>query len=130
MNFVALTIRMCNILIVRELSKIRTVLFSLVDLRFLFLKLLKCGLRCKILMLKPVRHKIYLAWDPPPPNYAKSKVDGSIKSGKGCSCANGVLRAAAGEWIACFTINVCVGSVLNAELCGLFHGRSLAWRLL
>ncbi|KAB2636439.1 pleiotropic drug resistance protein 1-like [Pyrus ussuriensis x Pyrus communis] len=51
------------------------------------------------------------------------------KSGKECSSAGGILRVAAGEWIAGFTINIGVGSVRNAELWGLFRGFSLAWRL-
>ncbi|RXH98172.1 hypothetical protein DVH24_010497 [Malus domestica] len=52
-------------------------------------------------------------------------VDGSRKSGKECSSASGILR----EWIAGFTINIGVGSVLNDELWGLFRDFSLAWRL-
>ncbi|KAM1290749.1 hypothetical protein ACFX2I_017866 [Malus domestica] len=65
---------------------------------------------------KPVKSRIFLAWDPPPPNYVKLNVDGSRKNGKGCSSAGGILCAAAGVWIASFTINIGVGSVLNAEL--------------
>nr|XP_028948098.1 uncharacterized protein LOC114820924 [Malus domestica] len=65
---------------------------------------------------KPVKSRIFLAWDPPSPNYVKLNADGSRKSGKGCSSAGGILRAAACVWIAGFTINIGVGSVLNAEL--------------
>ncbi|RXI03537.1 hypothetical protein DVH24_004189 [Malus domestica] len=61
--------------------------------------------------------------------YVKLNVDGSRKSVKGCLSAGGILRAAAGVWIAGFTVNIGVGSVLNAELWGLFHGLTLAWRL-
>ena len=71
---------------------------------------------------------VQLHWIAPTYGVCKINTDGSRKSASGFICgAGGLLRDNYGAWIKGFSVNLGVGSVLEAELWGIFWGLHLAW---
>ncbi|KAI5351228.1 hypothetical protein L3X38_004119 [Prunus dulcis] len=70
---------------------------------------------------------VYLHWQAPLPGRCKVNSDGSRKHARGYIGAGGLLRDQAGNWIKGFSVNLGVGSVIEAELWGIFWGLHLAW---
>lgn len=70
---------------------------------------------------------IPIIWLCPSEGWVKLNVDGSCDKDSGTITAGGVLRNHLKGWVTGFVLNKDVGSVLEAELWGLFEGLSLAW---
>ncbi|XP_021826059.1 uncharacterized protein LOC110766949 [Prunus avium] len=68
-----------------------------------------------------------LSWNSPNPGSCKINSDGSRNNTTGHIGAAGVLRDTNGGWLKGYSVNLGIGSVLEAELWGIFWGLSLAW---
>ncbi|CAL9006319.1 unnamed protein product [Prunus brigantina] len=68
-----------------------------------------------------------LSWNRPNPGGCKINSDGSRNNTIGQIGVAGVLRDATGAWLKGYSVNLGIGSVLEAELWGIFWGLSLAW---
>ncbi|KAI5311884.1 hypothetical protein L3X38_041057 [Prunus dulcis] len=72
-------------------------------------------------------HVVHLHWIAPNPETCKINFDGGRKSKAGLIRASGLLRYSNGHWLKGFVINLGIGSILEAELLGIFWGLTLAW---
>ncbi|KAK0578627.1 hypothetical protein LWI29_013416 [Acer saccharum] len=72
-----------------------------------------------------VMHQI--AWVEPAENWVKLNIDGSRNPISGIITAGGVLRNQWKVWLKGFAMKIGVGSVIEAELWGLYEGLQLAW---
>ncbi|CAL2255075.1 unnamed protein product [Prunus armeniaca] len=70
---------------------------------------------------------VQIHWIAPTHGVCKINTDGSRNSDSGSIGAGGLLRDNYGAWIKGFSVNLGVGSVLEAELWGIFWGLHLAW---
>ncbi|KAK6942293.1 Ribonuclease H domain [Dillenia turbinata] len=70
----------------------------------------------------------WVGWVPPLGNIVKLNTDDSILQAFGHTAVGGLLRNARGDWIADFSINVGISSVIVAELWGVIEGLRLARR--
>ncbi|BBN67942.1 hypothetical protein Prudu_231S000200 [Prunus dulcis] len=70
---------------------------------------------------------VQLHWIAPTYGVCKINTDGSRNCVSGFISAGGLLRDNYGAWIKGFSVNPGVGSVLEAELWGIFGGLHLAW---
>ena len=67
-----------------------------------------------------------MGWSPPRVGWLKLNTDGARKTNSGLAAAGGLLRNHFGDWVAGFSENVGVCSVLGAELWGVVYGLRLA----
>ncbi|CAL9002606.1 unnamed protein product [Prunus brigantina] len=74
-----------------------------------------------------IQNLTQLSWNRPSPGTCKINSDGSRNNTTGQIGAAGVLRDATGAWLKGYSVNLGIGSVLEAELWGIFWGLSLAW---
>ncbi|KAK0586152.1 hypothetical protein LWI29_001888 [Acer saccharum] len=74
------------------------------------------------------RKMCFVVWNPPPQDWVKLNVDGSKISASDSIAAGGVLRDHKKKWLGGFAINKGRGSVLEAELWGIFEGLKIAWK--
>ncbi|KAL6276567.1 hypothetical protein ACE6H2_020168 [Prunus campanulata] len=74
-----------------------------------------------------IRTVTHLHWQAPLLGTCKVNTDGGRNNTTGMIGAGGLLRDADGAWLKGFTGNLGVGSILEAELWGIFWGLSLAW---
>ena len=74
-----------------------------------------------------VRVNRNISWSPPPHEWVKLNVDGSLSLETGAISAGGVIRDANKNWLVGFALNKGVGSVLEAEIWGILEGLKLAW---
>ncbi|KAI5324318.1 hypothetical protein L3X38_033391 [Prunus dulcis] len=63
----------------------------------------------------------------PLPGVCKVNTDGSRINSSGLIGAGGLLRDSCGNWIKGFSVNLGYGSVIEAELWGIFWGLGMAW---
>ncbi|CAL2276143.1 unnamed protein product [Prunus armeniaca] len=70
---------------------------------------------------------VQLHWIAPTYGVCKINTDGSRNSDSGFIGAGSLLRDNYGAWIKGFSVNLGVGSVLEAEMWGIFWGLHLAW---
>ncbi|KAL5822912.1 hypothetical protein ACOSQ3_020836 [Xanthoceras sorbifolium] len=68
-----------------------------------------------------------LAWCPPKDDWVKLNVDGSRCEASGMISFGGVIRDAQKNWLGGFAVNKGRGSVLEAEIWGIFEGIKLVW---
>ncbi|KAK0605740.1 hypothetical protein LWI29_030217 [Acer saccharum] len=68
-----------------------------------------------------------ISWSPPPLGWVKLNIDGSFNRDLGSISAGGVIRDDRKLWLTGFAVNKGLGSVLEAELWGIFEGLKLAW---
>ena len=69
-----------------------------------------------------------VSWIPPPPLWVKINTDGASKRDCNATGCGGVLRDHHDCWLRSFVFNIDIASAPLAELWGVFHGLSLAWR--
>ncbi|BFG20702.1 hypothetical protein CerSpe_069760 [Prunus speciosa] len=74
-----------------------------------------------------VKHLVHLHWTAPKCGICKINTDGSRKTETGCIGAGGILRDSTGKWLNGFSVNLGIGTILEAELWGVFWGLKLAW---
>nr|KYP45881.1 Putative ribonuclease H protein At1g65750 family [Cajanus cajan] len=76
---------------------------------------------------KPTHHNIdtnLISWSRPPPGVLKLNCDGAVVASSIASCG-GVIRNSNGKFIFAFSNMIGVCSVVQAELCAIFHGLRL-----
>ncbi|KAK3225900.1 hypothetical protein Dsin_005762 [Dipteronia sinensis] len=66
--------------------------------------------------------------NPPPPDWIKLNMDGSMRPESGSIVAEGVFRDDNYNWFGGFAMNKGVDSALEAEMWGIFKGMSLTWK--
>ena len=67
-----------------------------------------------------------ISWIPPPRDWIKLNVDGSLNHDLGSISAGGVIRDDKKMWLTGFAMNKGSGSVIEAELWGILEGLNLA----
>ncbi|CAL8164317.1 unnamed protein product [Prunus armeniaca] len=82
---------------------------------------------CNPMAILPERSVAYLHWMAPLPSCCKVNTDGSIINSFGLIGAGGLLRDSCGNWIKGFFVNLGHGSIIEAELWGIFWGINMAW---
>ncbi|VVA35374.1 PREDICTED: ribonuclease [Prunus dulcis] len=82
---------------------------------------------CNPMAILPERSVVLLHWMAPLPGVCKVNTDGSRINSSGLIGAGGLLRDSCGNWIKGFSVNLGYGSVIEAELWGIFWGLSMAW---
>ncbi|KAK2653366.1 hypothetical protein Ddye_013222 [Dipteronia dyeriana] len=70
---------------------------------------------------------IPVAWSPPTEGWIKLNIDGSQDNKSGTLTAGGVIRNSSSQWVKGFVMKKGCGSVIEAELWGLFEDLKLAW---
>ncbi|VVA38500.1 PREDICTED: ribonuclease [Prunus dulcis] len=73
------------------------------------------------------KHVLKLHWSPPCAGWFKINVDGSCMGVLGAISAGGIIRNDAGIWVKGFVTKLGSGSILEAELWGVFRGLLLTW---
>ncbi|ONI01039.1 hypothetical protein PRUPE_6G118100 [Prunus persica] len=73
------------------------------------------------------KHVLKLHWSPPCAGWFKINVDGSCMGELGAISAGGIIRNDAGVWVKGFVTKLGCGSILEAELWGVFRGLLLTW---
>ena len=68
-----------------------------------------------------------IRWMEPNEGWVKVNVDGSRNNDSGMIAAGGVLRNHGKNWLQGFVTNKGVGSIIEAELWGLYEGLLMAW---
>lgn len=68
-----------------------------------------------------------IGWSFPQDEWVKCNVDGACKGGGAATGCGGVLRDNSGRWLLGFHRGLGMGTVLNAELWGIFLGLQTAW---
>ncbi|XP_048422575.1 uncharacterized protein LOC125469371 [Pyrus x bretschneideri] len=76
---------------------------------------------------KPPRQIISIHWIHPPIGRYKINTDGSCKDPFRHISAGGLIRNSEGDWIKGFAANLGRGTIMEAELWGVFMGLSIAW---
>ena len=71
---------------------------------------------------------IQVAWLPPGDDWVKLNTDGSRDGNMDTIAAGGVLRNNRKMWLQGFSLRKGSGSVLEAELWGMYEGLSMAWK--
>ncbi|KAK3193217.1 hypothetical protein Dsin_024527 [Dipteronia sinensis] len=70
----------------------------------------------------------FITWNPPTQEWVKLDVDGSMNPVLGSIAACGVIRDHKKNWLGGFALNKGTGSVIEAELLGIFEGMKLVWK--
>ncbi|KAK0586151.1 hypothetical protein LWI29_001876 [Acer saccharum] len=70
----------------------------------------------------------FIAWSPPDLDWVKLNVDGSLNPESGMISAGGIVRNHLKNWIGGFALNRGTGSILEAELWGIFEGLQFLWK--
>lgn len=73
--------------------------------------------------------QIFIHWQPPPLGWFKINTDGSLSSLNNSAGASSVIRDSASKWVRGYSRKLKGGSVLLAELWGVYDGLSLACNL-
>ncbi|CAL9006302.1 unnamed protein product [Prunus brigantina] len=77
--------------------------------------------------ISPERSVVHLHWMAPLPGVCKVNTDGSRINSSCLIGAGGLLRDSCGNWIKGFSANLGYGSIIEAELWGIFWGLNMAW---
>ncbi|CAL2267138.1 unnamed protein product [Prunus armeniaca] len=73
------------------------------------------------------RNVAHLYWMAPLPGGCKVNTDGSRINSSSLIGVGGLLRDSCGNWIKGFFVNLGHGSIIEAELWGIFYGLKMAW---
>ncbi|CAL8995807.1 unnamed protein product, partial [Prunus brigantina] len=82
---------------------------------------------CNLMVILLERSVVCLHWMAPLPNVCKINTDGSRINSSCHIEVGGLLRDSCGSWIKGFSVNLGYGSIIEAELWGLFWGLNMAW---
>ncbi|KAK2656616.1 hypothetical protein Ddye_009668 [Dipteronia dyeriana] len=70
----------------------------------------------------------FLSWIPPSQDWVKLNVNGNMLTHSNVIVAGGVFRDCKKDWLGGFALNKGIGSVVEAELWGIFRGIKIAWK--
>ncbi|KAL5818299.1 hypothetical protein ACOSQ4_022141 [Xanthoceras sorbifolium] len=69
-----------------------------------------------------------IVWIPPQQGWFKLNIDGSRETAEGNIAAGGIIRDDAKNWVLGFALNRGKGSIMDAELWGIYEGLLLCWK--